>query len=122
MIPIRLKAIRRLVAVHIVVTEKSHCLRRCWNPESVLIMSALNMDKTNTLYLPYDLTKTPVATSELAESIIEDTITNPEKLLDTYSFAPDFDALVASNPIRHEAIYRYSANAPCTYSEALHKQ
>ena len=122
MIPIRLEAIRRLLPVHTVVTEHSYRLKRAWDPESVLILSALNMDKTNTLYLPYDLTKLPAATTELAKSIIEDTITNPEKLLDTYPFAPDFDALVASDPIRHEAIYSYSANAPCTYSEVLHKQ
>ena len=122
MIPIRLEAIRRLVAVHTVVSEKSHRLQCFWDPESVLIMSALNMDQTNTLYLPYDITKTPAATSEPAKSIIEDTITNPEKLLNTYSFVPDFDVLVASDPTRHEATYRYSANVPCTYSEALHKQ
>ena len=93
-----------------------------WNPESTIIISALNMDKTNILYLPHDLTKHPVATSEQAKYLIEDSITNPEKLLETYSFALDFNALVANNPRRHAALCAYSNNCPCSYSDALQKQ
>ena len=61
MIPKRLEAIRRQVTVYIVVTEKSQSLLQYWNPEFVLILSALNMDCTNTLYLPCDLKKTSAA-------------------------------------------------------------
>ena len=92
MIPIRLDAIRRLIPVHIVVTEHTKRLQLAWNPESTLIISAINMDKT------YDFTKHPAVTSNHINSVLEDSATNPEKLLDTYSFAPDFQALVANNP------------------------
>ena len=93
MIPIRLDAIRRLIPVHTVVTEHTKRLQLAWNPESTLIISAINMDKTNDIFLPYDFTKHPAARTELAKSLIEDCATNP-KLLDTYSFAPDFNARI----------------------------
>ena len=89
MIPIRLEAI--------VDTEKSHSLQQYWKPKSVLILSALDMDCTHTLYLPCDLTKTSAVIKEHVKSIIENTITNPEKLLDTYSIIPDFIVIVSTD-------------------------
>ena len=61
MIPIRPDAIKRLIPVHTVVTEHTKRLQLAWNPESTLIISAINMDKTNDIFLPYDFTKHPAA-------------------------------------------------------------
>ena len=80
------------------------------------------MDKTNDIFLPYDFTKHPAAKTKLAKSLIADCSTNPEKLLDTYSFAPDFQALVANNPRRHAALCAYSNSNPCSYSDILQRQ
>ena len=108
--------------MHTVVTEHTKRLQRAWNPESTLIISAINMDKTNDIFLPYDFTKHAAARTELAKSLIEDCSTNPEKLLDTYYFAPDFNALVANNPRRHAALCAYSNGNPCSYADILQRQ
>ena len=104
-----------------VVTEHTLRLQLAWNPESTLIISAVNMDKTSDIFLPYDFTKHPAARTELAQSLIEECANNPEKLLDTYSFAPDFQALVANNPRRHAALCAYSNGNPCSYSDILQR-
>ena len=42
------------------------------------------------------------------------------QLRNTPSFAPNFVALIASIPICHTVLCRYSSRKPCTYSHALH--
>ena len=80
------------------------------------------MDNTSDIFLPYDFTKHPVATTELAKSVIEESANSPERLIDTYSFAPDFQALVANNPRRHAALCAHSNGNPCSYSDILQRQ
>ena len=78
------------------------------------------MDLTGNTYLHKDISVTACAQQPHNTQHVNTFPLDHTKLLETPSFAPDFVALVASNPTNHQALCCYSTRRPFSYSEALH--